>query len=77
MSVQPVIEESAECVAQEDGGRNDETDLGVTSCGDQGVRFRRTIWIFGHDKGDSTLRARGGFRAAPEGETDKAGSWQA
>ncbi len=47
MGMQPVISESAESIAEENGCRNDEPDLGIASRGDQSIGLGRRIGIFG------------------------------
>src|SRR5580704_5393668 len=62
--MQPVVEQPADRVAEKDRRRDDETDLRVASRGNQGVRLRWAIWIFGilvfgHGQSDSTPGGRG------------------
>lgn len=62
MSMQPVIAESAQGVTEKDRCRNDETDFRVARRRDEGVGFRRMIWIFWHDGNDFILLRVGMMR---------------
>jgi len=71
VSVQPVISKSADSVAEEDRSRDNETDFGVSSRRDQGVRLIWELRIFRHEK-DSTVSGRGAQVSASPGRTAEA-----
>ncbi len=61
--MQPIIGKSAKSVAEENGSRNDKTDLGIASRSDEAIGLGGAIWIFRHDGDNLILIAVGTMRS--------------
>lgn len=62
--VQPVVEQLAEAESEQDRGRDDEANLGITRERNQGIGFVFGIAIVGHD--EVILLCERGFRGTRE-----------